>query len=111
MAFKMHGRVKFSIIGAGLYVDTIGATTSSGVGEEVIHCWFSLVAELVRQGYSPKMPVKRYSILLGEVQSENQVGFVAIIKESIRRLCIAKGFTIAVRNGKENTVHPAKGIC
>jgi isoaspartyl peptidase/L-asparaginase-like protein (Ntn-hydrolase superfamily) len=67
MAYKMHGRVGDSpIIGAGLYVDNeIGAATATGHGEEVIRIAGShLVVELMRQGYSQKMRVRRLYIEL-----------------------------------------------
>ncbi|MFT4017210.1 MAG: N(4)-(beta-N-acetylglucosaminyl)-L-asparaginase [Agriterribacter sp.] len=118
MAFKMHGRVGDSpIIGAGLYVDNeVGAATSSGVGEEVIRIVGShLVVELMRQGYSPenacKEAVQRIIRRSPEKAKKIQVGFVAINKRGqYGAYALQKGFTIAVRNGKENTVHPAKGI-
>jgi isoaspartyl peptidase/L-asparaginase-like protein (Ntn-hydrolase superfamily) len=54
------------IIGAGLYVDNeIGAATATGHGEEVIRIAGShLVVELMRQGYSQKMRVRKLYIEL-----------------------------------------------
>ena len=56
-AWKMRGRVGDSpIIGAGLFVDdTVGAATSTGLGETVIRTAGSaLIVELMRQGRSPE---------------------------------------------------------
>ena len=118
MAFKMHGRVGDSpIIGAGLYVDNeIGAATSSGVGEEVIRIVGShLVVELMRQGYSPenacKEAVQRIIKRNPEKAKKIQVGFVAINKKGqYGAYALQKGFTIAVRNGKEDTIYASKSI-
>ncbi len=55
-AWKLHGRVGDSpIIGAGLFVDeTVGAATSTGLGETVIRIAGSaLVVELMRRGMTP----------------------------------------------------------
>lgn len=118
MAFKMHGRVGDSpIIGAGLYVDNeIGAATSTGVGEEVIRIVGShLVVELMRQGLSPenacKEAVQRIIKRSPEKAKRIQVGFVAINKKGqYGAYALQKGFTIAVRNSKEDTVFPSKSI-
>lgn len=118
MAFKMHGRVGDSpIIGAGLYVDNeIGAATSTGVGEEVIRIVGShLVVELMRQGFSPenacKEAVQRIIKRSPEKAKKIQVGFVAINKKGqFGAYALQKGFTIAVKNNKVDTVLPSKSI-
>ena len=118
MAFKMHGRVGDSpIIGAGLYVDNeVGSATSSGVGEEVIRIVGShLVVELMRQGYSPenacKEAVQRIIKRNPEKAKNIQVGFVALNKKGqYGAYALQKGFTISVRNAKEDNVYPSKSI-
>lgn len=118
MAFKMHGRVGDSpIIGAGLYVDNeVGGATSSGVGEEVIRIVGAhLVVELMRQGLSPENACKeavQRIIKRNPVKSKKiQVGFVAINKSGkYGAYALQKGFTISVRNGKEDKVHASKSI-
>ena len=118
MAFKMHGRVGDSpIIGAGLYVDNeVGSATSSGVGEEVIRIVGShLVVELMRQGYSPenacKEAVQRIIKRNPEKAKHIQVGFVALNKKGqYGAYALQKGFTISVRNAKEDNVYPSKSI-
>ena len=118
MAFKMHGRVGDSpIIGAGLYVDNeVGSATSSGVGEEVIRIVGShLVVELMRQGYSPenacKKAVQRIIKRNPEKAKHIQVGFVALNKKGqYGAYALQKGFTISVRNAKEDNVYPSKSI-
>jgi N4-(beta-N-acetylglucosaminyl)-L-asparaginase len=116
MAYKMHGRVGDSpIIGAGLYVDNeVGAATSTGVGEEVIRIVGShLVVELMRQGHDPEMAcrkaVERIIAKNPEGAKKVQVGFLAINKKGVYgAYALQKGFTYAVRNGKEDTIYPAK---
>lgn len=118
MAYKMHGRVGDSpIIGAGLYVDNeIGAATSSGVGEEVIRIAGShLVVELMRQGYTPenacKEAVQRIVKRSPEKSKTIQVGFVALNKKGqFGAYALQKGFTISVRNAKEDKVYASKSI-
>jgi N4-(beta-N-acetylglucosaminyl)-L-asparaginase len=118
MAFKMHGRVGDSpIIGAGLYVDNeIGAATSTGVGEEVIRIVGShLVVELMRQGLAPEAACKK---AVERIISRNpakaktlQVGFIALNKKGqYGAYALQKGFTYAVRNGKEEMLVKAKSI-
>ena len=89
MAFKMRGRVGDSpIIRYGLYVDNEvgGATTSTGVGEEVIRNVGSfLVVEMMRHGYSPedacREAVNRIIKKKPETAKDIQVGFLAINKK------------------------------
>ncbi len=118
MAFKMHGRVGDSpIIGAGLYVDNeVGSATSSGVGEEVIRIVGShLVVELMRQGHSPenacKEAVQRIIKRNPEKAKNIQVGFVALNKKGqYGAYALQKGFTISVRNAREDNVYQSKSI-
>jgi N4-(beta-N-acetylglucosaminyl)-L-asparaginase len=118
MAFKMHGRVGDSpIIGAGLYVDNeIGAATSTGVGEEVIRIVGShLVVELMRQGLVPeaacKKAVERIISRSPAKAKTLQVGFIAINKKGqYGGYALQKGFTYAVKSGKEEKLVPAKSI-
>ena len=118
MAFKMHGRVGDSpIIGAGLYVDNeIGAATSTGVGEEVIRIVGShLVVELMRQGLAPEAACKKAVeriISRGPARAKTlQVGFIAINKKGeYGGYALQKGFTYAVKSGKEEKLIPAKSI-
>ncbi|MBK8711992.1 MAG: N(4)-(beta-N-acetylglucosaminyl)-L-asparaginase [Niastella sp.] len=116
MAFKLHGRVGDSpIIGAGLFVDnTIGAATSSGVGEEVIRiCGTHLVVEYMRNGYSPEMACKKACERIIQHDREKakqiQVGFLAINKKGeYGAYSIQKGFVFSVKSNKENRIVPAK---
>jgi len=118
MAYKIHGRVGDSpIIGSGLYVDNeIGAATSTGVGEEVIRIVGShLVVELMRQGLKPeaacKKAVERIISRNPEEAKKVQVGFLAMNKKGeYGAYALQDGFTYAVRNGKEETIYPAKHI-
>ncbi|XZF13910.1 N(4)-(beta-N-acetylglucosaminyl)-L-asparaginase [Chitinophagaceae bacterium MMS25-I14] len=118
MAYKIHGRVGDSpVIGAGLYVDNeIGAATSTGVGEEVIRIVGShLVVELMRQGHRPeeacKKAVERIIQRNPEQAKKVQVGFLAINKQGeYGAYALQKGFTYAVRSGKEEKIYPAKSI-
>jgi len=118
MAYKIHGRVGDSpVIGAGLYVDNeVGAATSTGVGEEVIRIVGShLVVELMRQGMSPetacKKAVERIIQRNPEKAKEVQVGFLAMNKKGeYGAYALQKGFTYAVKSGKEETIYPAKSI-
>ncbi len=113
MAFKMRGRVGDSpIIGAGLYVDNeVGAATSTGVGEEVIRIVGShLVVELMRQGLDPatacKKAVERIAAKNPKAAKDIQVGFLALNKKGeYGAFALQKGFSYAVRNGKENNVY------
>jgi len=116
MAYKMHGRVGDSpIIGAGLYVDNeVGAATSTGVGEEVIRIVGShLVVELMRQGHDPetacRKAVERIMAKNPEGAKRVQVGFLAMNKKGqYGAYALQKGFTYAVKSGKEETIYPAK---
>ena len=113
MAYKIHGRVGDSpIIGAGLYVDNeIGAATSTGVGEEVIRIVGShLVVELMRQGRSPeaacKEAVQRIIKRSPEKSKKIQVGFLALNKKGqYGAYALQKGFTYAVKSGKEEKIY------
>ncbi len=87
MAFKMHGRLGDSpIIGAGLFVDNeVGASVSSGQGEEVIRiAGTHLVVEMMRLGKSPeeacKIAIERLVKINPEKAKQFQVGFIAISK-------------------------------
>lgn len=110
MAYKMRGRVGDSpIIGAGLFVDNeIGASTSTGVGEEVIRiCGSHLVVELMRQGNSPQEAcenaVKRIVKNQPKKSKEMQVGFLAINKNGEHgAFALQKGFTFAVYSSTIN---------
>lgn len=116
MAFKLRGRVGDSpIIGAGLFVDNgVGAATSTGVGEEVIRIVGShLVVELMRQGLKPevacKVAVERIIARDPAAAKEIQVGFLALNKNGeFGAYALQKGFSYAVRNGKEETVYQSK---
>jgi N4-(beta-N-acetylglucosaminyl)-L-asparaginase len=118
MAYKIHGRVGDSpIIGAGLYVDNeIGAATSTGVGEEVIRIVGShLVVELMRQGLSPEKAcreaVDRIIKRGPERAKKLQVGFLALNKKGeYGAYALQKGFTYAVKSGKEEKVYPGKNV-
>jgi N4-(beta-N-acetylglucosaminyl)-L-asparaginase len=113
MAYKIHGRVGDSpIIGAGLYVDNeVGAATSTGVGEEVIRIVGShLVVELMRQGRSPEAAcneaVQRIIRRSPERAKKVQVGFLALNKKGeYGAYALQKGFTYAVKSGKEEKVY------
>lgn len=118
MAYKLRGRVGDSpIIGAGLYVDDeVGAATSTGVGEEVIRVVGSfLVVELMRQGLKPQAACKK---AIERIISRNpakakkvQVGFVALNKKGeFGAYAIQKGFTYAVKTGKEEKIYRSKSI-
>jgi N4-(beta-N-acetylglucosaminyl)-L-asparaginase len=112
MAYKLHGRVGDSpIIGAGLFVDNeIGSATSTGVGEEVIRCVGShLTVELMRQGLSPfeacKKAVERIAKRNPAKAKTIQVGFLALNKKGeYGAFALQKGFTYAVKSGKEEKV-------
>ena len=116
MAFKIHGRVGDSaIIGAGLFVDnTVGAATSSGVGEEVIRtCGTHTVVEFMRKGYSPEMACKK---TVERIIKNNpakaktlQVGFAAINKKGEHgAYALQKGFVYAVKTGEEDKIYSSK---
>lgn len=113
MAYKIHGRVGDSpIIGAGLYVDNeVGAATSTGVGEEVIRIVGShLVVELMRQGRSPEAAcneaVQRIIRRSPERAKKVQVGFLALNKKGVYgAYALQKGFTYAVKSGREEKVY------
>ncbi len=116
MAYKIHGRVGDSpIIGAGLYVDNeVGAATSTGVGEEVIRIVGShLVVELMRQGADPetacKKAVERIIARNPEAAKQIQVGFLALNKKGeYGAYALQKGFSYAVKSGKEEQVYESK---
>jgi len=118
MAYKLHGRVGDSpIIGAGLFVDNeIGAATSTGVGEEVIRIAGShLVVEMMRLGKSPeeacRIAVERISKKSPRDLKEIQVGFLALNKKGeYGAFALQKGFTYAVRNGKEEKIYASKSL-
>ncbi|MFT3825297.1 MAG: N(4)-(beta-N-acetylglucosaminyl)-L-asparaginase [Chitinophagaceae bacterium] len=118
LAYKMQGRVGDSpVIGAGLYVDTtVGAATATGVGEEVIRIVGAhLIVELMRQGKKPeaacKEAVERIISRNPAKAKEIQVGFLALSKTGeFGAYALQKGFTYAVRNGKEETLYNAKSI-
>lgn len=118
MAYKIHGRVGDSpIIGAGLYVDNeVGAATSTGVGEEVIRIVGShLVVELMRHGRSPeaacKEAVQRIIHLSPDKAKTLQVGFLALNKKGeYGAYALQKGFTYAVKSGKEEKIIHAKSV-
>lgn len=118
LAFKMHGRVGDSpIIGAGLYVDNeIGAATSTGVGEEVIRIAGSfLVVELMRQGLSPEKAcyeaVQRIIKRSPAKAKEIQVGFLALNKNGeYGGYALQKGFSFALRDGKNNGMNNSKSV-
>ena len=104
MGFKMRGRLGDSpIIGAGLFVDNeIGASVSTGVGEEVIKiCGTHLVVEFMRQGMHPeeacKKAVERIVKRNGSNAKDIQVGFIALNKKGeYGGYAIQKGFNYAV---------------
>jgi Asparaginase len=118
MAYKLRGRVGDSpIIGAGLYVDDeVGAATSTGVGEEVIRVVGSfLVVELMRQGLKPdaacKKAVERIISRNPAKAKKVQVGFVALNKKGeFGAYALQKGFTYAVKTGKEEKIYRSKSI-
>ncbi len=118
MAYKMRGRVGDSpIIGAGLYVDNeIGASTSTGVGEEVIRIvGCHLVVELMRQGNSPeqacKLAVERIIRKSPDKAKTIQVGFLALNKNGeYGAYCLQKGFTYAVHDSSANKLFDASSI-
>ncbi len=118
LAYKMHGRVGDSpIIGAGLFVDNeVGAATSTGVGEEVIRIVGShLVVELMRQGLDPesacKKAVERISNRNPEAAKQVQVGFLALNKKGqYGAFALQKGFSYAVRNGKEEKIYESQHL-
>ena len=101
----------------GLYVDNeIGAATATGVGEEVIRIVGThLIVELMRQGLNPeeacKAGVQRIINCSPEKSKNILVGFLTINKKGeFGAFCLQKGFTYAVKNGKEETFYPAKSI-
>ena len=116
LAYKMRGRVGDSpIIGSGLYVDNeIGAATGTGMGEEVLRVVGAhLVVELMRQGLSPekacKAAVERIISKNPDAAKNFQVGFIALNKRGeYGGYSLQKGFTFAVKNGKEEKVYNAK---
>lgn len=118
MAFKMHGRVGDSpIIGAGLFVDNeVGAATATGMGEEVIKIVGShLVVELMRQGMTPeqacKAAVERINHKNPEAYKNFQIGFIALNKKGqYGGFALQKGFSFAVRSGKEEKIYEAKSL-
>jgi N4-(beta-N-acetylglucosaminyl)-L-asparaginase len=115
-AWKMHGRVGDSpIIGAGLYVDnTVGAATSSGLGEEVIRtCGSHAVVEMMRGGMSPAKACKKIveRIVTRDVDRAKklQVGFLALDKKGrFGAYAIHKGFTYSVKSTRIEKVYEAE---
>ncbi len=115
MAYKLRGRVGDSpIIGAGLYVDNeVGAATSTGVGEEVIRIVGShLVVELMRQSHTPedacRLAVERIVNRNPAAAKDIQVGFLALNKKGeYGAYALQKGFSYAVKTGKNSTVEQA----
>ena len=118
LAYKMHGRIGDSpVIGAGLYVDNeVGAATSSGMGEEVIRIVGAhLVVELMRQGMAPeqacKAAVERIATKNPDAIKNFQVGFIALNKKGeYGGYSIQKGFSFAVKSGKEEHIYNAKSL-
>ncbi len=118
MAYKLHGRVGDSpIIGAGLYVDNeVGGATSSGVGEEVIRIVGShLVVEYMRMGYTPEVACKKAVQRIAKrnpgMKDDFQVGFLALNKHGeYGAYALQKGFSYAVKNGREDTVYNANHL-
>ena len=118
MGFKMRGRLGDSpIIGAGLFVDNeAGAATATGQGEDVIRVAGShTVVELMRQGLSPedacKKTVERIVRIKGAKAKQIQIGFIAISKSGLYGgYALQKGFSYAVKNGKEERLVVAKHL-
>lgn len=116
LAYKMHGRVGDSpIIGAGLYVDNeVGASTATGVGEEVIRIvGCHLVVELMRQGHSPgeacRLAVERILKKNPTKAKEVQVGFLALNKNGeYGAWCLQQGFNYAVHDVSGNRLLDSK---
>lgn len=116
MAFKMRGRVGDSpIIGSGLFVDNeVGACAATGQGEDVIRISGShTVVELMRQGLSPeqacKKAIERIIKIKKEKAKEIQVAFIALNKKGqVGAFAIQKGFSYALRDGKNEKLVPAK---
>lgn len=115
LAYKMHGRVGDSpIIGAGLYVDNeVGAAVATGLGEVVLKSLSSFLAvELMRHGKSPeeacKMAIER--IVDKQANAKDvQVALIAINKSGESgAYCIQKGFTYALYQGNQNSLHTPK---
>jgi N4-(beta-N-acetylglucosaminyl)-L-asparaginase len=107
MAYKLPGRVGDSpIIGAGLYVDNeIGASSATGVGEEVVRiCGSHTIVEAMRYGKSPKeackVAIERLIKIKGaEKAREIQLGFIAINKSGeIGCYSMLPEFTMAVHS-------------
>lgn len=109
MGFKMHGRLGDSpIIGAGLFVDNeIGASVSSGQGEEVIRiAGTHLVVEMMRLGKSPeeacKIAVERLVRINPAKAKDFQVGFIAINKQGeYGAYSVNPGFSYSVTAGED----------
>ena len=118
MGFKMRGRLGDSpIIGAGLFVDNeVGAATATGQGEDVIRVAGShTVVELMRQGFSPeqacKKAVERILRIKGAKAKDIQIGFIAINKKGMYGgFALQKGFSFAVKNGREEKLVVAKNL-
>ncbi|MFM9909267.1 MAG: isoaspartyl peptidase/L-asparaginase, partial [Chitinophagaceae bacterium] len=118
MGFKMRGRVGDSpIIGAGLFVDNeVGAATATGQGEDVIRVAGShTVVELMRQGLTPenacKKAVERILRIKGAKAKTIQIGFIAINKKGqFGGYALQKGFSYAVKNGREERLVVAKNL-
>ena len=118
MGFKMRGRLGDSpIIGAGLFVDNeVGAATATGQGEDVIRVAGShTVVELMRQGFSPeqacKKAVERILRIKGAKAKDIQIGFIAVNKKGMYGgFALQKGFSYAVKNGREEKLVVAKNL-
>lgn len=118
MAYKMHGRVGDSpIVGAGLFVDNeVGAAAATGVGEEVVKIVGShLVVEFMRQGMSPeqacKAAVMRIHHKNPQAYKTIQVGFIALNNRGEHgAFALQKGFTYAVKDGKQEKIIDAKSL-
>jgi len=116
MGFKMRGRLGDSpIIGAGLFVDNeVGAATATGQGEDVIRiCGTHTVVELMRQGLTPeeacRRAVERIIRIKGDKAKSIQVAFLALNKQGVAgAFAIQKGFSYALRDGKEEKLYAAK---
>jgi len=117
MAFKMRGRVGDSpIIGGGLYVDnSVGAATSSGLGEAVIRtCGSFLVVEMMRQGATPQQACEE-AINRIKMKHANyrdfQVGYLAVNKAGeIGAFAIHPGFTYSLHKLGQNKVYKSTSL-
>ncbi len=117
MAFKMHGRVGDSpIIGAGLYVDNeVGGAAATGLGEEVLKSLSTfLVVELMRNGATPQQACEQALdriIKRNGGKADFQVGLIAVNKAGVAGGAgIQAGFSYALYQNGENSVHKAKNL-